>query len=244
MTVPLLKNRARGDRQTRIHPKTNIKIIFTIVALAMAASPVHAQGGLLSWQNAVARPETNSAPYVPGYPNTAGFPHGITSGSAAGLYYFILLEATSTTAADYGNPLGPDWNVVTYESGGIAYGTNFVIAGSVTGFDGVSGFASDLSVGVTYDDMVVGWSASFATSWPQALAEIQGGVGSQSGFVGYSNMGTITPTPAPANGASIFGGTGALPHETILYGTLPEPATLALAGLGGLSMLVLHRRKA
>jgi hypothetical protein len=220
-------------------------VIVIIISIAFAAPLVHAQGGLLSWQGPVARAMTNSTYYAPDYPSTTGAVSGFTTGfpsPPAARYYYTLLEATSTTSADYGNPLGPDWNVVTYSSGSIAYGTNFISPGGVTGLGGVAGFASGLSVGITYDDMVVGWSASLGTTWDQVLPQVETGDWISQGYFGYSNVGTITPTDHPAAGAGIFGGTSAQQGQTILY-AVPEPATLALFGLGGLSMFLLRRRK-
>jgi hypothetical protein len=220
-------------------------IIAAIISLAITTTFVRAQGGLLTWANPVARPMTNSTMYATGYPSTTGaFFNGFTSGSGAGLYYFVLLDATSTTAADAGNPFGPDWNVLTYATGGVAYGTNNTFAGSVTGLGGSAGFASGLTAGITYSDMVVGWSADVATSWAQVLSYAPNMANSPGTFFGYSNVGTITPTAVPAPPALIFGGSSAQPGQTILYLLLPEPTTLALFGLGGLSMLLLRRRKA
>jgi hypothetical protein len=220
-------------------------IIAAIIALATGSSLVHAQNGLLSWQNATAHPMTNTTYYASGYPSTIGAVSGFTAGSLTGsIYYFMLLTATSTTSADNGNPLGPDWNVLTYNTGGIAYGTNNIVAGTVRGFNGAAGFASDLNVGITYDDMVVAWSASLGTTWDQLLPQVESGNWMTQGYFGYSNVGTIIPTAAPANGASIIGGTSAQPGQTILYYVEPEPTTLALFGLGGLSMLVIRCRKA
>jgi hypothetical protein len=218
-------------------------VIAAIISLAIGSSLVHAQGGLLSWANIRARPMTNTALYATGYPSTFGGVSGETFGSGAGLYYFILLAATSTTAADWGNPFGPDWNVVTYATGGVAYGTNNVVPGSVTGLGGSAGFASSLTAGITYSDMVVGWSADVGTSWADILSYAPDIADSPGSFFGYSNVGTIIPTTAPALGAAIFGGTSAQPGQTILYVLMPEPATLALLGLGGLSMLLLRRPK-
>ena len=219
-------------------------VIAAIISLAIGSSLVHAQGGLLSWANIRARPMTNTALYATGYPSTFGGVSGETFGSGAGLYYFILLAATSTTAADWGNPFGPDWTAVTYATGGIAYGTNNTVAGSVTGFGGSTGFASDLTAGITYSDMVVGWSADEGTTWAQ-VSSYAPDMGADPGTVfGYSNVGTIIPTIAPAPAALIIGGTSAQPGKIILYTPfIPEPATLALFGLGGLSMLLLRRRK-
>jgi hypothetical protein len=219
-----------------------MKAVILTISLAIGTTLSRAQG-LLRWQDATARPVTNSTYFATGYPSTTGAVSGFTSASRAGLYYFMLLEATSTTSADYGNPLGPDWNAVTYEGGGIAYGTNSVAPGTVTGFGGPPGFASDLSVGITYDDMVVGWSASLGTTWAQVEPQLETYDWVANGYFGYSNVGTITPTTLPSVGASIFGGTSAQPGQTILYQVEPEPATLSLFGLGGLSMLFLRRHK-
>jgi hypothetical protein len=222
------------------------KIILTLIGMVAGASLVHAQGGLLSWANAAAHPSTNSTPYATGYPSTTGAAHsGFTSGTAAGLYYFVLLTATSTTANDAGNPFGTDWSAVSYASGGTALGTNNVVAGSVTGLGSTAGFASSLNAGTTYFDMVVAWSASLGADWATASSWGPGfGGTTPAGYFGYSNVGSITPTSAPANGAGIIAGGSANPGAIVLYAVpVPEPATIALAGLGGLAALALRRRK-
>jgi hypothetical protein len=216
-------------------------IIVAIVSLAIATTFVHAQGGEISWFSSLAKPQTNNSYYAAFYPPPGV--QGETFGSGAGLYYFMLLTATSTTAFDAGNPLGPDWNVLTYQTGGIAYGTNGFVAGSVTGLGTAAGFSSGLTPGISYSDMVVGWSASLGTTWDQILPQVETGNWLTQGYFGYSNVGTITPNAYPAPGASIFGPTGIQSGQTILYYVEPEPATLALLGLGSLSMLLLRRRK-
>jgi hypothetical protein len=235
------------------------KILTTMVVLVAGVTLVQAQG-LLSWLGPTAHVSTNSTLFATGYPSTNGAAiSGQTTGvsfSVAVQYYYVLLAATSTTANDAGNPLGSDWSVVDYSGGGIAYGTNFTAAGSVDGAGGTAGFASSLTAGTTYYMMVVGWSANLGNSWATVEGLLAGnwaGVsglgitglpGSNPAFFGYSNVGTITPTSAPANGAAIFGSTGSQPGQLVLYNVpVPEPTTLALAGLGGLSLLFLRRRK-
>jgi hypothetical protein len=227
------------------------KILLTLIGMVAGAALVHAQGGFLNWANASAHPMTNTTPYATGYPTTTGHVSGFTGGTvgptSTGLYYFALLAATSTTSNDSGNPFGSDWSLVTYAAGGNAYGTNNAVAGSVIGLGGGTGagFASSLTAGTTYFDMVVAWSASLGADW--ATATVNGpsfGTG-PAGYFGYSNVGTITPTASPAPPASIIGGTSAGQGLITLYAVpTPEPTTIALAGLGGLAALVLRRRKA
>jgi hypothetical protein len=109
---------------------------------------------------------------------------------------------------------------------------------------GSGGFASSLNAGTSYFDMVVAWSASLGADWATASSWGPSFASSPAGYFGYSNVGTIIPTTAPASGASIIGGSSAQPGQIILYALTPEPTTLALVGLGGLSALLLRRRKA
>lgn len=228
------------------------KLILTAIAMVAGATLVHAQGGLINMNNLSAdiQTATNSSGaglYGSGYPSTTG--DGLTKiPTTAGAYYFAVLAATSTSASDSGNPAGGDWTVVTEDVAGnpVAVANNGGLAGGVEGPGGASGFASSLTAGITYDIMVVGWSANVGTSWAAVSGYFADDFAgwSAGGFAGYSNVGTIDPTSAPANGASVFSATGAADGQTILYALpVPEPATLALAGLGGLSMLFLRRRK-
>ena len=127
------------------------KILLTLIGMVAGAALVHAQGGLISWQSATAAPATNSTMYATGYPSTTGSVGNKTPGSGAGLFYFALLAATSTTASDTGNPLGPDWSVVNFSGGGVAQGTNNLGPGTITGNGGSAGFASSLN-GSTFSD--------------------------------------------------------------------------------------------
>jgi len=61
------------------------------------------------------------------------------------------------------------------------------------------------------------------------------------GYFGYSNIGAISAGSAPPGTPTSVFASGGISQFT-LY-AVPEPATLALAGLGGISMLFLRRRK-
>jgi hypothetical protein len=227
------------------------KLLVTIIGLAAGASLVHAQGGLISFFNSTANIQTNTTAYSIGYPATTGGTAGkIQTQPAGGLFYFALLTAATTNAQDLGNPLGTDWSVVNYNStGAAALGTNSqsaLFVGGATGAGQATGFATSLTAGTSYFTLVVGWSSIEGSSWTTILSELQGNNLVSGGYFGYSNVGTIIPTSGTANGASVFGGSGAQPGQTILYQVtgVPEPTTLALAGLGGLSVLFLRRRKA
>ncbi len=115
------------------------------------------------------------------------------------------------------------------------------------------------STGPTDYYTIVGWSSTVGASWAQVLGELQGGsltggeIGAWFGQTGVAfNEAGGGPSTLPA--VSVFGtsstsGSGlagsGLPAVagSLVLNPIPEPATLALAGLGGISMLFLRRRK-
>jgi hypothetical protein len=90
---------------------------------------------------------------------------------------------------------------------------------------------------------VAGWSASLGPVFnPNWLNNQFGGV---SGFFGVSGIasgaaGGGSPVPAPA--LPLFGGTG-LQGFSMTPTTVPEPTSMALAGLGAAALLIFRRRK-
>lgn len=107
----------------------------------------------------------------------------------------------------------------------------------------------------TYNNIVlVGWSANLGTTWAEVSAELIatyfGASFPANAFFGESMIGYLTPNEA-SPGAAIFGSAAdanGLPiynpatDPMVLYPS-PEPSTLALAGLGGLSLWLFRRRK-
>jgi len=103
--------------------------------------------------------------------------------------------------------------------------------------------------------MLVGWSANLGSDWATvsnnlanwsvAQTTIQG-----QAFFGETSFGYRVGNTSPAPGAAIFAsaadanGLPIFSLNTQLYLLpVPEPTSLALAGLGGLSLLLFRRRK-
>jgi len=107
------------------------------------------------------------------------------------------------------------------------------------------------SPGVNVNVMLVGWSANMGTSWSTVEAElISGNYASGVDYFGTSSTGFISPaTTATSPGTAIFGGAAgqisSLNTQLNLLNptVIPEPGTMALAGLGGLSLLAFRRKK-
>jgi len=109
----------------------------------------------------------------------------------------------------------------TAANGGAAFNSN--IAFGVT----------DTSVGTAYTLFIIGWNGAFATP---ALAQAAAGT---TGYVGWSQPFAYTAYAQSAVPTSF----GALGGQFGVAGMVPEPSTMALAGLGGLSLLLFRRRK-
>ena len=98
------------------------------------------------------------------------------------------------------------------------------------------------------------WSANLGTTWAAAEAALNdwGSAPIAGAFLGVSQTGYITTLATSVSpGAAVFaGGASAqgLPIDSLLtpmyaLQVVPEPATMALAGLGGLALLLIRRRK-
>jgi len=180
-------------------------------------------------------------------------------------YYYALLLAPYGGATPTQNPFDSAWRF----SGVMATNTSSFAAGGIRGPGGAAGVAVagwGAPVGPTYDTgtemyfMIVGWSSNLGANWNEFSSAL--GVGLlDSGFYGLSPVGYgysgggpyVLPPP------SLFGATPAMPAglqagfflngftiSAVSAGfavPIPEPGTLVLAGLGGLSLLAFRRKK-
>jgi len=89
--------------------------------------------------------------------------------------------------------------------------------------------------GNVYQLVVIAWYNNGGTIANLSQAE-------QAGTIGWSSAFDYTTAASSTGTLSQFSATGQMPKFGVV--TVPEPTTLALAGLGGLSMLFLRRRKA
>jgi len=107
--------------------------------------------------------------------------------------------------------------------------------------------------GTSQSILLVGWSGNLGTSWSTVLNELNNWSTVMStitgpSFVGVSSTGFVNPGTANP-GAVIFGTTAGLIYNptasamNLYILPVPEPSTLAVAGLGGLSLLLFRRQR-
>jgi hypothetical protein len=144
---------------------------------------------------------------------------GTASGSTTAFNDMIALgftEVSDTTTT--GSTIGSVNGIV--DDGGVAYATGYEI--------GLSGAPASST----------GWLAWVAVGGAGAFS------GSEGLLIGSNSTGG-NPNAVPAGNAADMTGIDAIGQNLVLEPTsvVPEPATLAFAGLGGLSMLLIRRRK-
>jgi len=156
-----------------------------------------------------------------------------------------VLASTTTNNSTAGggltaNQLSTAWtDILTDPNFTLAYNTTLsatVIQGtSAAGgwsYNGAATFPVQGTGAASYTVYVIGWNSLYAT--PAAAQAAGSAVGWSSPFT-YAAVSSIgTPATFAASGMLPFGVQGVV---------VPEPATMALAGLGGMALLMFRRRK-
>ena len=238
------------------------KILTLIAIVGLGAFASYGQGTITIYNTGAGQAwSTNGA--------SQGLGTGVTAGT--GQYIYTLLVAGSAPGtAPSSNPLNSAWTQATYSSVGTigagVYATNYLSSGgiraatasSTTGF-GVNqlplGNGTYAASQATYY-MLVGWSVNLGYSWSTVASDLAenwanlsagqvayfgtSGVAYQvAGSPGVLNAVDLMNNPTGVSGAGIT-------TASTLYAVVspaPEPGTMALAALGGASLLLFRRRK-
>ena len=246
-----------------------MKKTLAILAGASISSAVFAQG-LVNWTGSAGlfEAQTNGTTYSSYEASTGASPLtgtvGNTIGNTApnnatlgysGYYYELLASATAVS--------GPTTlaSLNAWSDTGLS-ATNGAASNGKIGQDGTgSDVANHTTAGNTYAFVVVGWSANLGNNWATVLAELNSWATSESQFAnntanaayfGVSSFGSgvqVVGSPGPGNKV-IGSSAGEILNNAAnpvqldeLPVTIPEPGTMALAGLGGAAMLLFRRKK-
>jgi hypothetical protein len=225
------------------------KIAITIV-LAGMMSTAFGQG-VVNFSNAGSTDVyTNATQTIWGTTLTGSSGIAPTVANGGSFYYALLMQSYSGSGATQSTNLT---SIVAngWLSTGLI-GTPALGAGRIAGGNPATTLSQN-TIGVDNQYMVLGWSGNVTNGTAAALAYVESTLAlgstynwtlynSAPGFVGLSNVGTGLGATSPVQ--ALFGNAGTIQGFFNLYEVpVPEPATFALAGLGGLSLLLFRRRK-
>ena len=197
--------------------------------------------------------QTNSTSYSPlmGGGSTGGGAIGGTGLAAESFYYQLLYTTYSGNQATIGTLA----DLLTWSDAGLNAINSSAAAGRLVGNPLNTGATVPWATGTTSSIVLVGWSANLGTDWATVSTELNNGtyqtiLNGENGFLGVSATGYIAaggsnPGTTVFNSAATAQGLPIFSPNTQLYllPAVPEPATFALAGLGGLSLLLFRRRQ-
>lgn len=222
------------------------KILLASIVAVFAAASTYAQGTLNTALVAGVTVTTNN-----------GVSTGLTAGPA-GTYLYALLVNTATASPTSGqaapasnNPLSSGWSYTGVMLTNVGSG---YLAGPATAT--ATGFAFNT---FTYGE-IVGWSSDSGTytTWASVSAALSNGstgaglqAGTFYGISGYFNGEPGGGSPSlgtPKLFATTSSGSGQTPiqiqgFQLGIVSAVPEPSTMALAALGGASLLLFRRRQ-
>jgi hypothetical protein len=243
------------------------KILLTIGLIAATSAAIGQ--GMISFSPGTYSVSTNGNVLSPIFTanapqNPAGQTVGLTALAANGFYYELLMAGpfTGPTVPTDHNVVDGTWkdttmfdNNGTLVGGRINAGPSGLLVGSLVGWNAtVNGGGPFGTTGTNYI-MLVGWSANLGTSWAQVSNNVTSVEQNNAGYfstisffgetgIGWENPSTASPGMALLGGAANGGGQPIVIANGLVLNELPipEPATFALVGLGGLSLLLFRRR--
>lgn len=221
-----------------------MKKILATISVVAAAMFLHAQGTIYFYSFSSAMQTNTAQSSFVGGTQTGGV-GGPTMTAANSYYYTLLISSTDPGSTD---PLAAGWTQAVYTNTTTTAVSPFIgvnypgFAGDLEGPNGTSTTTiANWGAGVSMYVLAVGWSANLGSDWATVSAELQSGGWAANGYFGVSNEGQLAAgAPAPGTPTQIFGSTGGLTPFTMY--AVPEPTTLALAGLGGMALLAFRRK--
>jgi hypothetical protein len=233
------------------------KIVLSILATVMVGNVAFSQGQLMLQNSSGGTTKIYTTDTVNG--QSTGQIGSLIAGNATTLYTFALF-VSSTVNASGGvpsalSPAATPWTASGWYFTG-DYANNTALAGRILGADNGGSYAAiaagtvsgvSLVAGVNANVELIGWNtaiggttlSSFETAYNNHVA------GLYYGYSGVANN-TLGDSGATVNNSSIFvsPSLGGITGFTLApVAPVPEPCTMALLGLGGLSLLAIRRRK-
>jgi len=218
------------------------KIILASAIVAIGAASAFAQGTVKFYNiSSLYLVSTNGA--------TTG---AVATSSTApnGYYYTLFWDASAPTSS---NPLTGGWTQATTDGTTPITSVNYAIAGGINGTGGTGGTpVSGIALGGAAYFEIAGWSASLGTTWSAVSSQYSSqtwlangyfGISSESGLLTTGGAGTPAAGATPLFAATSPGITSGWLLNAVSATPTPEPSTMALAAIGGASLLLFRRRK-
>jgi len=234
------------------------KLLLTLGAMAMT-SGAFAQGYVTFGNGTQTQVDTNlsTSPFFGGTGGgQAGFasasdPKGTLNGASANYYVALLTESYSGSLTSDTNVFDGTWSFTGLQTQNAPSGQPGKVV-QITDQQTVN-----WNVGTTQQFILAAWSANLGSTWGTVSNELATGtfasvLAGANGFFGVSAVSFAAAQPAPSAPAAILWSSnqGAQSYGTpITTGIatyllpVPEPTTLALAGLGGLALALFRRQR-
>jgi len=236
-----------------------MKKTLTVLAISGLAVAAFAQG-TVNWAGVAGSfiAATNSSVYSSFSPTLAGQATtgivqgtGTTAGDATTLFYYeLLVSSTASTSPTTLSSLS-SWSDTGLEAQNGAGSNGRILQLNSS----QNATANNWPVGTDMNIVLVGWSANLGATYSAFLSSLQNWATVQNtltgpAFVGASSTGNMTIENANPGITVLGGGVGNINNQTgnpmvmePLAVTVPEPGTLALAAIGGASLLMFRRKK-